>query len=134
MRASPRSGASIPILLQIHFTAPRTEGITVGPQPRSAKSRMYFTRTSVVSGIELMFCDLAQVSRRSQWRTHCWMVLNPPLSYTIERRAFISSCESGEPGFGPPVIAACSPHRSTMALSLMPHFLASPISRAFSEA
>ena len=62
------------------------------------------------------------------------MVLNPPLSYTIERSAFISSCESGEPGFGPPAIVACSPQRSTIALSLMPHFLASPSSRAFSDA
>ena len=113
IRASSRSGVCIPILLQIHFTAPRTEGITVGPQPRSARSKMYFTTsTSVVNGMALMFCDLAQVSRRSQWRTHCWIVLNPPLSYTIERSAFISSCESGEPGFGPPAIVACSPQRS----------------------
>ena len=134
MRASARSGACIPILLQIHFMAPRTEGITVGPQPRSAKSRTYFTSTSVVNGMALMFCDLAQVSRRSQWRTHCWMVLNPPLSYTIERRAFIFFCESGDPGLGPPEIVACSPHRSTIALSLMPHFLASPVSRALSDA
>ena len=106
----------------------------MGPQPRSARSSRYFTSTSVVSGIAVMFCDRAQVSRRSQCRTHCWIVLNPPLSYTIARSAFISSCESGDPGFGPPAIAACSPQRSTIALSRMPHFLASPSSLAFSDA
>ena len=86
--------------LQIHFTAPRTDEMTAGPQPRSARHfRRQWDHPDVLRptpGLQPLPASNALLDFTKQ----------PPLSKTIALNVFISSFERKDPAFGSLAIAA----------------------------